>query len=177
MREIAKVTEEMRPIWYIYACTGTQWPNCAREMMHLDVFRKSIYRCAEILRPKGIDLVELLTSSDESIFDNIQNIFISIAAIQVALTDLLAHIDIIPNGIIGVSFGEFGCAYGDGGFTTEQFMLASYWRVQCLLDTKLEPGLVVVFDLPSEKIQHRLPEEVYVIARNGPRNVVVSSIH
>lgn len=35
---------------------------------------------------------------------------------------------ITPDGIVGHSVGELGCAYADGSFTAEEVILAAYWR-------------------------------------------------
>lgn len=139
-REVVQMQDDKRPIWFIYSGMGSQWASMAKDMMQFDIFSNSIHRCAEALRPEGVDLIEILTKSDEAKFDNILNSFISIAAVQVALTDLLTHLGIIPDGIIGHSVGELGCAYADGCFTPEQTVLAAYWRGRSILETDLIPG-------------------------------------
>lgn len=35
---------------------------------------------------------------------------------------------ITPDGIVGHSVGELGCAYADGSFTAKEVILAGYWR-------------------------------------------------
>ena len=35
---------------------------------------------------------------------------------------------ITPDGIVGHSVGEIGCAYADGSFTAKEVILAAYWR-------------------------------------------------
>lgn len=40
-------------------------------------------KCEAILKPKGVDLMEILTSEDPKLFENILNSFVGIAAIQV----------------------------------------------------------------------------------------------
>lgn len=59
---------------------------------------------------------------------------------QVALTDVLTAVGISPDGIIGHSVGELGCAYADGTFTAEQTVLAAFWRGRSILESKLPPG-------------------------------------
>jgi fatty acid synthase len=54
--------------------------------------------------------------------------------------DVLTSIGIHPDGIVGHSVGELGCAYADGTFTAEQTVLAAYWRGRCILESKLPPG-------------------------------------
>ena len=35
---------------------------------------------------------------------------------------------ITPDGIVGHSVGELGCAYADESFTAREVILAAYWR-------------------------------------------------
>ena len=39
---------------------------------------------------------------------------------------------ITPDGIVGHSVGELGCAYADGSFTAKEVILAAYWRGEVL---------------------------------------------
>ena len=60
--------------------------------------------------------------------------------VQVALVDVLKSFGIYPDGIVGHSVGELGCAYADGGLTAEEAVLAAYWRGRCVLEADLPPG-------------------------------------
>lgn len=77
-------TEE-RPLWYIFSGMGTQWPGMAKHLMHLEVFANSISRSAEVLKPHGLDLVNLVMNGikDPSNARSIIPAFVSIAAVQV----------------------------------------------------------------------------------------------
>lgn len=86
---------------------GSQWPAMACGMMKIPVFKQTIERCAAALKPFKVDLVKILSDPTET-FENVVNSFISIAAVQVALTDLLLFIGIEPDGIVGHSVGEVG---------------------------------------------------------------------
>ena len=59
---------------------------------------------------------------------------------QVALVDLLFSLGIRPDGIVGHSVGELGCAYADGSLTAKETVLAAYWRGYCINQGKLPPG-------------------------------------
>ncbi len=54
--------------------------------------------------------------------------------------DLLNAIGLKPDGVVGHSVGELGCAYADGCLTAEETVLAAYWRGRCVLDGNLPPG-------------------------------------
>lgn len=75
---------------------------------------------------------------------------------QVALVDLLKSMGIEPDGIVGHSVGELGCAYADGTFTSEQAILAAYWRGRSILESKLPVGAMAaigknLFSFPIRK--------------------------
>lgn len=173
-REVEDFSDEKRPIWFVYSGMGSQWGSMAKDLISLEVFNKSIHRCAEALRPEGIDLLDVVLRSDDSYFDNILNSFISIAAMQIALTDLLTSIGVSPDGIIGHSVGELGCAYADGCFTPEQMILAAYWRGKSIQDTKLIKGQMAAVGMTWEECHKRLPPEIFAVCHNSEDSVTLS---
>lgn len=85
---------EKRPVWYVFSGMGSQWPAMAKDLMQIEIFRKSIQKSAEILKPYFPDLMDILTDecrSDISMKYNanaerkIISAFVSIAAIQVMI--------------------------------------------------------------------------------------------
>lgn len=172
--EVLDGVEENRPIWFVYTGMGSQWASMAKDLMIFGVFNKSIHRSAEALRPEGVDLIEVLTRSSDKSFENILNSFVSIAAIQVALTDLLNSLNIYPDGIIGHSVGELGCAYADGCFTPEQTVLAAYWRGKSIQDTELPSGKMAAVGLSWEEIHKNLPSDCYPVCHNSKDNCTIS---
>uniref|UniRef100_A0A6B2E4Y7 Fatty acid synthase n=1 Tax=Phlebotomus kandelakii TaxID=1109342 RepID=A0A6B2E4Y7_9DIPT len=173
LREVIELAETKRPVWFVYSGMGSQWAHMAKELMQIDVFSKSIHRCAEALRPEGIDLVDVVTKLDESRFD-VLNSFVSIATLQVALTDVLTHLGIVPDGIVGHSVGELGCAYADGCFTPEQTVLAAYWRGKSIQNTDLMPGAMAAVGLSWEECMKRLPKDVISACHNSTDSVTIS---
>uniref|UniRef100_A0A336MQ27 Fatty acid synthase n=1 Tax=Culicoides sonorensis TaxID=179676 RepID=A0A336MQ27_CULSO len=173
-KEVLDCKDERRPLWYIYSGMGSQWASMAKDLMQIDVFRNSIHRCAEALKPEGLDLVDILTKSDEARFDNILYSFVSIAAVQVALTDVLTHVGLVPDGMVGHSVGELGCAYADGCFTPEQTVLAAYWRGRSILDTNLSEGAMAAVGLSWEECEKRLPKDVIPACHNSEDSVTIS---
>lgn len=55
----------------------------ANDLMALPIFAESIQKCHNVLVPKGIDLLHIVTTDDPKIFDNILHSFVGIAAVQV----------------------------------------------------------------------------------------------
>ncbi|XP_055692304.1 fatty acid synthase-like [Lutzomyia longipalpis] len=173
LSDVVEMLDANRPIWFVYTGMGSQWAHMAKDLMQIDVFRKSLDQCAAALRPEGIDLIEVLINMNESHFDILYN-FIAITAMQIALTDLLQHLEIIPDGFVGHSVGELGCAYADGGLTLEQTILASYWRGRCIVDTDLISGMMASVGLSWDECLKRLPEDIFPACHNSADNVTIS---
>lgn len=112
-------------------------------------------RSAEVLLGVGVDLMNLLLTDDPDTFNNVLHSFVSIAAVQVALTDVLSSLGIQPDGIIGHSVGEVGCAYADGVFTAEQAVLTAYWRGRAIQESKLNPGAMAAVG----RLQKKTPRQ------------------
>ena len=172
-REVARVPEK-RPLWFVFSGMGSQWPAMAKGLMDLPVFARSIHRCADILRPYGVDLLHLLLEDDEAALDTTVAPFVSIAAVQIALVDVLRTCGIEPDGIVGHSVGELGCAYGDGCFNLEQMILSAYWRGKCVEDANLCGGLMAAVGLSWEECKKRCPEGVVPACHNSEDSVTIS---
>jgi fatty acid synthase len=71
---------------------GSQWVGMGKELMKLHVFKNAIEKCHAALTPYSIDLLSVLTSEDPTLFDNILNSFIGIAAVQVKLISFFSFL-------------------------------------------------------------------------------------
>lgn len=67
---------------------GSQWTGMGRELLNLSPFQTSIEKSANVLKTVGLDLYAILNSNDKTVFDNVLNSFVGIAAIQVKLVIL-----------------------------------------------------------------------------------------
>ncbi|GBN00569.1 Fatty acid synthase [Araneus ventricosus] len=155
---------------------GTQWPCMAKQLMNLEDFAASIRRSAEVLKPYGLDLIDLVTNEkkNECNSRNIIPAFVSIAAVQVALVDILNEIGINPDGIIGYSMGELGCAYADGSFTAEQTVLAAYWRGKAVVDSNLETGAMAALGITWSQANKCCPKDIFPSCHNAEDSVTIS---
>jgi len=172
--EVQKASEDGRPVWFVFTGMGTQWNGMGRQFMEIEAFHKSIMRSDEVLKPYGIQLYELIMNGDATTFENTQNSFVGIASIQVALVDVLKAVGIEPDGIVGHSVGELGCAYADGGFTAEETVLAAYWRGKCISEAKLPPGAMAAVGLTWEEAKRRCPEGVVPACHNSQDTQTIS---
>ncbi|KAF9796819.1 hypothetical protein SFRURICE_014116 [Spodoptera frugiperda] len=163
-----------RPLWFVYSGMGSQWAGMGTQLMRIPIFAAAIERCRKALEPKGIDIVDIITSTDEKTFDNILHSFVGIAAIQIGLTDILRELGLKPDGIIGHSVGELGCAYGDGCLTAEEMILSAYSRGLVSLETPFIRGSMAAIGLGYEQILPMCPPEIQVACHNGPESSTIS---
>lgn len=64
---------------------GSQWNGMGKQLLNIPIFAEAIHKCEAVLKPKGVDLMNILTGEDSNLFANILNSFVGIAAIQVCL--------------------------------------------------------------------------------------------
>lgn len=172
--EVSDFSGEKRPVWYVFSGMGSQWPGMVKGLLQIEAFEKSIRKSADALRNENFELLPVITSEEPETFDHILNSFVSIAAVQIALVDLLNSIGISPDGIVGHSVGEVACAYADGTLTAEQTILCAYWRGRSILECKLAPGAMAAVGLSWEEVIARAPEEIVAACHNNVDSVTIS---
>jgi fatty acid synthase, animal type len=163
-----------RPLVWVFSGMGSQWTGMGASLMQIPLFKQSIQRCHDVLATKNLDLISIITSPDETTFDNILHSFVGIAAIQVALVDILRELHIVPDFIIGHSVGELGCAYADGCFTAEEMVLAAYSRGMASIETKVVKGSMAAIGMGFRKIKSMLPPEIEVACHNSADSCTIS---
>lgn len=88
--------------------------------------------------------------------------------------DVLKEIDIVPDGMIGHSVGELGCAYADGCFTAEEMILAAYARGRASVETPLPGGMMAAIGLGYQTIKSKLPDDIDVACHNSGQSCTIS---
>ncbi|KAJ8713074.1 hypothetical protein PYW08_008378 [Mythimna loreyi] len=166
--------EARRPLWFVYSGMGSQWAGMGAQLMRIPIFAAAIERCHQVLAPEGLDIVKIITSPDKEVLEDIRNCFVGIAAIQIGLTDILYELGLKPDGIIGHSVGEQGCAYADGCLSAEEMILCAFYRGQVSLTTPLIHGSMAAVGLGYEQISKMCPPEIDVACHNGPYSSTIS---
>lgn len=165
---------EKRPIVWVYSGMGSQWSGMVSNLMKIPVFAAAIEKCHEVLALRQVNLKEIITSSDPAMFDNILNSYVGIAAIQIALTDVLVSLGLSFDYVVGHSVGELGCAYADGCFTAEETVLAAYLRGKACLATKIILGSMAAVGLGYKEARTLVPEEVEIVCHNSVDSCTIS---
>jgi fatty acid synthase, animal type len=174
MRDAQHFSGVRRPIVWVYSGMGSQWCGMGRDLMKIPIFAAAIDKCDKVLMPRGLDIKEIIMSSDPKMFDNILHSFVGIAAIQIGLTDILKALGLEPDHIIGHSVGELGCAYADGCFTAEEMVLSAYSRGKTSVEAKVVRGSMAAVGLSYASTNPLLPEGVEIACHNSNESCTIS---
>ncbi|CAG9811694.1 unnamed protein product [Chironomus riparius] len=166
--------EAKRSIVWVYTGMGAQWTQMLSDLQKIPLFNASINKCHEVLLKKDINLIEILSSADEKMLENVVHAYVGIAAIQIGLTDVLRALDISPDYIIGHSVGELGCAYADGCNSAEEIILAAYSRGMATLETNIINGAMAAVGLEHEELKEMLIDGIEIACHNSSNSSTIS---
>lgn len=163
-----------RPLVFMYSGMGSQWNGMGADLLRIPICKDSIMKCQNTLRPYRVDVIDIITSNDPAVFDNILNCFVGIMVIQIALTDLLRSLELEPDFLIGHSTGENGCSYADGSTNLEQTVLLAFYRGLASNDAKIIKGAMAAVGLGYRKVIGMLPPGVEVGCHNSADSSTIS---
>lgn len=124
------------PVVFLFTGQGAQWFAMGRELLQAaspSVFRDSIFKSDSILKSLGLTwslVEELQKDKASSQIDKSEFAQPASTAIQVALVDLLKHLGILPEAVVGHSSGEIAAAYAAGALSQEEALTVSFCRSQ-----------------------------------------------
>lgn len=173
-REVKHVNDTSQPLVWVFTGMGSQWVGMGKSLMQLPIIKASIEKSHRVLEKKGLNLIQILTSDDPKIFENILHSFVGIAAIQIAIIDVLRALNLKPDYIIGHSVGELGCAYADDCLTAEQMLLCSYYRGLVSVETKVVYGAMAAVGKGYQQLKLQLPADVEIACHNSVNSSTIS---
>lgn len=153
---------------------GSQWSGMGKDLMKIQIFADAIEGCHKILKPFGLDLKNIISSPDATMFDNILHSFVGIAAVQIGLTDVLKALGMEPDHIIGHSVGELGCAYADGGLSAAEMILSAYSRGMASNEAKVIQGSMAAVGMGYEELKLLLTPGVEIACHNSAESCTIS---
>lgn len=106
-RATKRVDGNKLPIVWLFSGMGSQWSTMGKSLMIFPQFRETVELCHNVLKPFGVDLINVITSDNPEILSHIVNAFVGIACIQIGLVNLLRLLDMEMDYCIGHSVGEF----------------------------------------------------------------------
>lgn len=173
-RDIQLFTTEKRPIVWVFAGIGSQWPEMGTDLLNIPLFAQTIQKCHNALLPTGLNLLDIITSPEKKTFDDVLHSYVGIAAIEIALTDVLKAIGLEPDFMIGHSAGELGCAYADNCFTVEEAILVSYSRGMASAESKTINGAMAAIGINHKDVKKILPKDIDIACHNSLDSTTIS---
>jgi fatty acid synthase, animal type len=173
-QNIQLFTTERRPIVWVYTGIGSQWIEMGTDLLTIPLFQATIQKCHDVLLPKGLNLIDIMTSIDKSTFNLVLHSYVGIVAIEIALTDVLKSLGVEPDFIIGHSLGELSCAYADNCFTAEETILAAYARGKANAESKVIVGGMAAIGMNHKDVKKILPFNIDIACHNSIDSTTIS---
>ncbi|CAM2010377.1 type I polyketide synthase [Acanthopleuribacter pedis] len=160
----------------LFTGQGAQYRGMARELYQSDHgFRADIDRCAQILKQRDLDLLDLLFG-DAADINQTANAQPALFAVSWSLARLWSHWGVQPKALLGHSVGEYAAACFAGVFDLESGLnlIAERGRLMQSLPTGV--GAMLAVAAAESDIAPYLAKEptLAVAARNAPRATVIS---
>ncbi|HEU4713547.1 MAG TPA: SDR family NAD(P)-dependent oxidoreductase [Pyrinomonadaceae bacterium] len=157
---------------FVFSGQGTQWAGMGQKLFeHGPMFRRAVEECYELFAKLGV------SSSLDNVADGAppQVVQPAIFAIQVGLVALFREWRIVPDAVVGHSFGEITAAYAAGIVSLEEAV-----RIVCgrskLFEKLAGLGGMAAVELPVREVEQLLSEfpHVSIAASNSPTSTVLS---
>jgi amino acid adenylation domain-containing protein len=175
-----------RPVLFMFPGLGAQYENMGQELCRAEpLFRQEMDHCFETLKSiMGYNIKEIIypevnvgaihelppgpppITRHSSLFTEQILTFI----FQYSLAALLMHWGIVPQAMIGYSFGEYAAACVSGVFSLEDALKVIVTRAQAV--ETLREGEMLSVPLPVEQVQPLLPAGLDIAVDNGSSCVV-----
>ena len=191
-----KVSNKFESITMLFSGQGAQWPCMGSGLMYNPQFRENIEEMDNILQSfthppdwtiKGtivlfknehmcfglLCLAELVKAPENSILDRADLAQPISTALQIALVDVMARLDVRPSAVVGHSSGEIAAAYACGIISKRAAMAIAYYRGYVTKD-KLSRGRMAAVGLGAEEVAAYLVPGVVVACDNSPNSATLS---
>lgn len=158
---------------FVFSGQGTQWAGMGQKLLeHGPMFRRAVEECYELFAKLGVG------SSLDAVAEGAppQVVQPAIFAIQVGLVALFREWRIVPDAVVGHSFGEITAAYAAGILSLEEAV-----RIVCVRSKLFEKiaglGGMAAVELPVREVEQlfgEFPQGVSIAASNSPTSTVLS---
>ncbi|TDZ61131.1 Highly reducing polyketide synthase gloL [Colletotrichum trifolii] len=179
--QITNADQAASSLVWVFTGQGAQWARMGKELLESNpMFQQRISHLDNVLakleNPPPWTLRELLMAPKET--SRLAEAEFSqpcLAAIQIALVDLLRFWGVRPHAVVGHSSGETAAAYASGAMTAEDAIRIAYHRGQITLVIKAaHNGSMAAVGIGRGQVERFLRPGVIVGCENSPQNVTLS---
>ncbi|MDN8595379.1 MULTISPECIES: polyketide synthase Pks13 [unclassified Corynebacterium] len=144
---------------FVYSGFGSQHRKMVKPLVELSpAFRARIQELDKVVEfESGWSMLDIILD-DEQTYDT-ETGQVTVTAIQIALTDLLASYGITPAATMGMSMGEIAAAYAADGLSAEDAMLIACTRARLMgegektVEGTEQEGAMAVVELSREELE------------------------
>ncbi|KAI8194760.1 Highly reducing polyketide synthase gloL [Colletotrichum sp. SAR 10_65] len=166
----------------VFTGQGVHWAGMGKALIESnDVFRASIRKLdtwlqslPEAHRPDWTLEKELSIDNGSSRVGQRGYSHPCATAVQIALTDVLASLNIKPDAVTGHSGGEAAAAYAAGSISAEAALAVAYFRGWLLVNGTVPPGTMAAVSLGPKEVEPFLIPGVVVGCENSQLNTTLS---
>jgi acyl transferase domain-containing protein/NADPH:quinone reductase-like Zn-dependent oxidoreductase len=162
---------------FVFTGQGAAWPQMARDLILSNpTFARTIDSLDKHLGLLGADWTlrdELLKPARTSRVYNAEFSQPLCTALQLGLIDVLAHIGVLPQAVVGHSSGEIAAAYAAGALTAKEAIAVAFHR-GAVTKGQTETGGMAAVGLGSDEVQQYLVPGVTMACDNSPSSVTLS---
>ncbi|MCH6197308.1 acyltransferase domain-containing protein [Corynebacterium mastitidis] len=149
---------------FVYSGFGSQHRKMAKDLVAISpAFRDRLEELDSLVQyESGWSMLALIL--DDAQTYNTETAQVTITAIQIALTDLLAGMGVRPAGVMGMSMGEIAAAYASGGLTAPEAMRIACHRSRLMGEgenslAEDELGAMAVVELSTDALAELAAED------------------
>ncbi|XP_015792089.1 fatty acid synthase-like isoform X2 [Tetranychus urticae] len=173
---VCQLPSSLPLLCFTFPGAGCQMDNMIKPFMCLKPFKESIEDSLAIIDPLGVKHIrELLFGPTQGFW----KIF-ALGIFQIAVVDTLKSIGIVPDIIVGHSFGEFCCAYADGFMSKHEILDICYSLINVcysvVASKTFKSCKMISIGLCWDELSPLIPYNLYPACFNAVDNITLAGL-
>lgn len=164
-------------IVFMFSGQGSQYRAMGSELFTYNrAFRSSIEMAESIMMEEtGRSLIKEVFYESEKIFDDLIVTHPAIVAIEIAMINVMADMDIVPNVVFGCSLGEFAAAVAAGVWSPQEALKASIEQARIIEQCVVTGGMTAVLSKRTDELTLAMEQsEIFLASDNFNEHFTIS---